>query len=135
MHYLIALIYFVLALFGLDGRGSHGIVTHATVDGIDMLYSRVRVVAAVTEVTCVRRASGQCHYQLLPRDCLLPRPRKAPAASSCKADPAQRFTLAVGARRELAGVLDGLALCVGPDGNASHADCEALASIDSLAWW
>jgi hypothetical protein len=134
MHYLMALICFVLALLGIDGHGSHTIVTHSTVDGIDVLYSRARVVADVVDVTCVRSASGQCHYRLLPRDCMSPQPQ-ATTASTCRPDPAQRFTLAAGARRELAGLTGGLALCVGQDGSASHADCEALASTDSLAWW
>ena len=134
MHYLIALICFVLALFGLDGHGSHTIVTHSTVDGIDMLYSKVRIIAGVVDVSCVRSASGLCHYQLLPRECVLPQSR-ATSASTCKREPAQRFTLTAGARRELAGLPVGLVLCVGHDGHVSLADCDALASADPLAWW
>ena len=130
MHYLIALIYFVLALFGLHGYGSHTIVTHSTVDGVDMLYSKTRIVADVVDVSCVRSASGRCHYQLLPRDCRLSQPQ-----AGCTPDPAQRITLAAGARTELAGLPGGLVLCVGQDSNPSHADCEALATADPLAWW
>ena len=65
MHYLIALICLVLSLAGVEGYGSQSHATRATVNGVDVIYSRIRIVADIADITCVRSASGQCHYRLL----------------------------------------------------------------------
>lgn len=132
MHYLLALIWFVLALVGLDGYGSHSHVTRATVDGVDVLYSRTRVIADIADFTCVRSASGLCHYRLLARDCMAPRSR-ATTASACKPIPARQFALATGASREITGLPARFTLCVGQHGDAAGAECETLSVLDPLA--
>ncbi|OOG52551.1 hypothetical protein B0E47_14715 [Rhodanobacter sp. B05] len=134
MHYLIALIYFVLALFGLDGAGSHTIVSRSTVNGIDVLYSKARIIADVVDVTCVRSASGSCHYRLLKHDCATPRARAA-TASTCAPDAVRQFAVATGASRQLAGLPGNFMLCVGQDSKSAGADCEQLPAIDPPAWW
>jgi hypothetical protein len=80
MHYLIALIYFLLALIGLDGYGKHTIVTRSAVNGVDVLYSRTRVAAGIADVACISSESGRCHYLVLPADCAAPKPLAAAAA-------------------------------------------------------
>ena|SRR6185312_12318405 len=134
MHYLIALICFVLALFGLDGAGSHTIVSRSTVNGIDVLYSKARIIADIVDVTCVRSASGSCHYRLLEHDCTVPRARST-TASACPPDAARQFAVAAGASRQLAGLPGNFMLCVGQDSKSAGADCEQLPTIDPLAWW
>ena len=134
MHYLIALICFVLALFGVDGVGSHTIVSRSTVNGVDVLYSRARIIADIVDVTCIRSASGSCHYRLLVHDCSAPRPH-ATTASACAPDAARQFAVATGASRQLAGLPGKFMLCVGQDSKSAGADCEELPAADPLAWW
>ena len=133
MHYLIALIYFVLAFFGLDGAGSHTIVSRSTVNGIDVLYSKARIIADVADITCIRSASGSCHYRLLMHDCTAPR-ACATTASACTPDAARQFAVAAGASRQLAGLPGNFMLCVGQDSKSAGADCEQLPATDPLAW-
>lgn len=132
MHYLIALIYFVLALLGFDGLGSHTHVSRSVVNGVEVLYSKTRTVADVADITCIRSASGSCHYRLLARDCRAPGPR-AMTASSCTADPVRQFALATGASREIKGLPAHFTLCVGQDSDAAHSGCETLPVVDPLA--
>ena len=133
MHYLIALIYFVLALLGFDGVSSHTVVTRAAVNGIDVLYSKARVIADVADISCTRSASGSCHYRLLAHDCAAPRPR-ARAVSTCTSDPARQFAVAMGASTEMVGLPARFTLCVGQDGDSAHAECETMsAAVDPLA--
>lgn len=126
MHYLIAFIYFLFALIGIDGQGRRTIVTHAVSNGVDVLYSRTRVIGSVAEVACISSASGRCHYRLLPGACLTsPPPRQLPA--DCVDDAARQFTLAAGAARELGGLAPGVAICVSHDNLVPGSDCEPLA--------
>ncbi|MEO6798480.1 MAG: hypothetical protein ABI178_00870 [Rhodanobacter sp.] len=131
MHYLIALIYFVLALLGVDGVGSHTIVTHSAVNGVDVLYSRARVVADVADISCIRSASGSCHYRLLTHACTAPRPR-ATAVSACTSAPAEQFAVAMGASRQIVGLAARFTLCVGQDSEVAHAECETMPTVDPL---
>lgn len=124
MHYLIALIYFLLALVGLDGYGSHTIVTRSAVNGVDVLYSRTRVVAGIADIACISSESGRCHYRVLPADCTVPRPL-AVAAALCDIEPHRQFVLPAGASRELAGLPASFTLCVSQNSNNQGADCES----------
>ncbi len=132
MHYFIALIYFVLALLGFDGAGSHTLVTRSVVNGVDVLYSQTRTFADVVDITCIRSASGSCHYRLLTRDCAAPRPR-ATTASACTSGLMQQFAVAAGASREIAGLPARFTLCVGQDNDAARTECNALPAVDPLA--
>lgn len=133
MHYLIALICLVLSLAGVDGYGSHSHATRASVNGVDVLYSRTRIVADIADITCVRSASGRCHYRLL--TCAAPGSAVA-QAPTCGAHVAQEFVLASGASREVAGLPASFTLCVGADADSSAAECETLAATRSpLTGW
>jgi len=126
MHYLIAFIYFLFALIGIDGHGSHTIVTRSASNGVDVLYSRTRVIGGLAEVACISSVSGRCHYQVLPGDCVGSQSarRRLPR---CAPDPARQFALPAGSTRELAGLPpQGFVLCVSHDNPASGSDCEQL---------
>jgi hypothetical protein len=129
MHYLIALIYFVLALTGLDGYGSHTLVTRAVANGADVLYSRTTTIADTADITCVRSASGSCHYRLLVRDCTAPGAHAA-AGSSCRADPPRQFVLASGASKAIIGLPARFTLCVGQGSDVGQATCERWPAME-----
>ena len=130
MHYLIAVIYFVLALFGFDGHGNHTLVTRAVVAGVDVLYSKTQTIANVADITCLRSASGQCHYRLLVRDCAARQPG-ATVASAC-IDPVRKFALAAGTSRAIAGLPASFTLCVGQDRDTDLTECDTLPAVDPL---
>lgn len=130
MHYLIAFIYFLFALIGIDGQGSRTIITHAVSNGVDVLYSSTRVIGSVAEVACISSASGRCHYRLLSGDCLTSQPpRQLPA--DCTDDAAQPFVLPAGATRGLAGLAPGVAICVSDDNPVPGSECEPLADASA----
>ena len=121
MRNLIASVYFLLSLFGCDGGGTT-LVTRATVDGTDTLYSETRVTADIARFECIRSASGRCHYTLFPRECA-----SAPAqAAKCAARPPEQFALAAGKHREVVG-LSPFDLCVSHKAEALASDCKPRA--------
>lgn len=134
MHYLIALIYFVLALIGVDGYGSHTLLMRSVVNGADVLYSKTTTIADVADITCVRSTSGSCHYRLLAPDCRGPRPRPA-ATLVCANRSVQQFSLVTGASREIVGLPVRFTLCVSQADDPAHTECETLPALDRLAWW
>ena len=115
MRNLIAALYFLLAVFGWDIGGTT-IVNRSSIDGVDQIHSRIRVKDAVTRFECVASASGECHYTLFPREC-------ASATGNCDALPAERFTMAAGATREVVG-MPGFLPCVAQDNTALTQDCK-----------
>ena len=119
MRNLIASVYFLLSLFGCDGGGTT-LVTRATVDGTDTLYSETRVTADIARFECIRSASGRCHYTLFPRECAS---APAQAASKCVARATEQFTLAAGNHREVVG-LSPFDLCVSHKAEALSPDCK-----------
>lgn len=115
----IALLYFVLSLFGCDVGGST-YVTRDRIDGVDALYSRATTHAGVARFECLRSASGQCHYTLFRRGCAA-----APAGKRrerCLSEPAERFAIARGDNREIAGLQD-FRLCVSAEDAPPAPDC------------
>ena len=122
MNKLLALLYFALSLFGVDVGGSTFIHRTST-DGIDTLYSKAHVAAGVARFECVRSASGQCHYTVIPRDCA---PAPAPAsllAGGCQSGPTRHFAIDDGASRRVPG-LQGFGLCVSIDPAPAGTDCQ-----------
>jgi len=123
MHYLIALICLVLSLAGVEGYGSQSHATHASVNGVDVLYSRTRIVADIADITCMRSASGRCHYRLLACPTSATHAAKALA---CDQHGAQQFVLASGASRDVAGLPARFMLCVGAADDGVGAECNTL---------
>lgn len=121
MNRLIALMYFVLSLIGLDPGGS-SFEHRASENGAEVLLSRAHVEAGVARFDCVHSASGQCHYLVLPRDC--DSAADANAVEACAQAPIARFTLANGESHQVPG-LQQFRLCVGPDRDPSGQACES----------
>jgi hypothetical protein len=117
MHNLIAAVYFLLALFGYDGGGTL-VVTRSMTDGVDAIHSRIRVTAGIARFECIASASGECHYTLFRREC-------ASATGNCT--PAERFTMAAGATREVVG-MPPFDACVARDDTALAKDCSPSGS-------
>lgn len=129
MNTLIALIYFVLSLYGVDIGGST-MVHRSYVDGADTLYSRVVAHPGLARFDCLRSASGQCHYTLVPRGCEAPaRLLPATPVELCRPAPVARFAVAPGDSRKVAG-LQRFHVCVSTgDGTPAPRDCIAAESI------
>lgn len=122
MHYLMALIYFLYALLGGASGSASTIITHASANGADVLYSKARIVAGLADFTCVGSASGSCHYMLFPPACTMPWARLI----GCPADPLQQFALPAGTTRNIAGLPPGFTVCVSADTQPMTADCQPV---------
>ena len=125
MRSLIAAVYYVLALFGCNGTGST-IVTHASVNGVDTLYSKTRIQGDITRFECIRSASGRCHYTLFPRACAATPAATTGSGSKCADQPIEQFALAAGDRREVMG-LSAFDQCVRNDAEPVTPDCKSRA--------
>jgi hypothetical protein len=124
MRSLIAAVYYVLALFGCNGTGST-IVTHASINGVDTLYSKTRIQGDITRFECIRSASGRCHYTLFSRACASPSAAATGNTNKCAPDqPIEQFALAAGDRREVIG-LSAFDQCVRNDAEPVTPDCKA----------
>jgi hypothetical protein len=119
MHNLIAAIYFLLALFGYDGGGTT-VITRSSIDGADVIYSRTRTMVGIARFECIASASGECHYTLFRRQC-------ASATGVCSSQPAERFTVATGTKREVVG-MPPFDACVTNDDTALAPDCKPSGS-------
>lgn len=117
---LMALIYFVLSLFGCDIGGS-SYVTRTTVDGTDTLYSQTTTRAGIARFDCVRSASGACHYTVFPRECSPALLALKQQRDHCGSEPIERFAVADGESRQITG-LQGFRLCVSGQPNCSQPD-------------
>lgn len=83
-------------------------------NGHDVLYSKARVKDGVARFECKASDSGTCHYTLYPDAC--------DGKADCTLAPLQRFSVARGKTRQIAG-LDGFRVCVGTDARALRPDC------------
>ncbi|MGV8941079.1 MAG: hypothetical protein ACOH1P_05975 [Lysobacter sp.] len=118
---LMALIYFVLSLFGCDIGGS-SYVTRTTVDGTDTLYSQTTTQSGTARFECLRSASGACHYTVFPRECSPVLMAVNPSRDRCGSEPIERFTVANGQSRRITG-LQGFRLCVSGREGAMQQNC------------
>ncbi len=75
MENLILLFYLLLALTG--GAPGHTVITHAIVNGEDVIDSQTQVIGQLASFRCLRSKSGVCHYTVLPSSC-------ATAGHGCK---------------------------------------------------
>lgn len=112
-----ALLQFLLALGGCAMGGTT--YTHRiSRDGHDVLTSEARLQDGVARFDCEASDSGRCHYTLYPEACA--------GKTDCQLAPLQRFSVARGQTREIAGVRD-FRVCVGIDATAMGADCQPVA--------
>ncbi|WP_199096174.1 hypothetical protein [Dyella sp. ASV21] len=117
MNKLIALFYVLLSFAGCEqGRT---VVVQSSVDGRDVLYSKVHVNGSQADFQCIRSQSGECHYSLVNNDC-------APASIACT-EPLAHFTVPVGNTRHMTSLPAGFQSCVTPTPTPDDR-CVALAS-------
>ncbi len=88
-------------------------------DGHDALYSKAQVKDGIARFECKASDSGTCHYTLYPDAC--------GGKADCTLVPLQRFSVARGQTRQVAG-LDAFRVCVGLDDAALGADCQPVAT-------
>lgn len=116
MRTLLTLLYLLLSLAGCNEWGSTT-VTRVSVDGHDVVHSRVRTATGIATFECLASDSGACHFTLFPRDC-------TGAAASCAPVASDRLTLRVGETRNLTGLPKDVRSCVTADGQAMTSDCK-----------
>lgn len=114
MHKLLVLFYLVLSLAGCDHAG-RTIVKHSTVNGVDVIYSRVTVFGPAADFHCIDSRSGQCHYALFKRDCSRQR--------SCPSAPLKQFAIAVNTKLHMINVPHGFQFCVSAEDKAMTREC------------
>ena len=116
MSKFIALLQFLLALCGCSVSGTT--FTSNIDDDRVHLTSKAHVQDGVSRFNCVESSSGSCHYTLYPEACA--------GKADCQLAPLQRFTVARGESRQIAGLLD-FRPCVATTGVAMGADCQPVA--------
>ncbi|HWS78970.1 MAG TPA: hypothetical protein VN205_11425 [Thermomonas sp.] len=89
------------------------------IDGHDTLHSQARAKNGVARFECKASDSGSCHYTLYPDACA--------GKADCTLAPLQRFAVARGKTREIAGLRD-FRVCVAIDAAAIGADCQPVAA-------
>ena len=87
-------------------------------NGHDTLYSKANAKDGIARFECKASDSGNCHYTLYPDACA--------GKADCALAPLQRFSVARGQTREIAG-LQGFRVCVGTDDKPMGADCQPVA--------
>lgn len=110
----IALLQFLLALSGC-GLGATTYSNRIADNGHDVLASKARAQDGVARFECVASDSGWCHYTLYPEACR--------GRADCSMAPLQRFAVARGDSRQLAG-LAGFRVCVATTTAAMGPDCQ-----------
>lgn len=119
MSKLIALFQFLLVLCGFN-FGDTSFTDRISIDGIDTLVSKADVQAGIARFSCVRSASGQCHYTLFSKDCA-PTPQAA-TQGNCAPRPIRRFAVASGDSQQITGLPE-FRLCVDADDASPTPDC------------
>ncbi len=119
MKTFLAIIAYALSLFGIQ-LGHQVRIDRVTSNDTDVLYSKVVASPTSTRFECLRSASGQCYYTVVPQACAMTSPN---AARECAVRQAQHFALAKGGTRQLASI-GNAQLCVSGDARVVGADCE-----------
>ena len=124
MNRLIAVLYFVLSLYGFDVGST--IVDRINVDGSQALHSKVVAQPGVARFECLRSASGRCYYTVFPRDCTTPGAASGSARTriaGCLSEPVEHFVIAEGDSRQIPG-LQKFRPCVSAYDATLGPDCE-----------
>ncbi|PNS08972.1 hypothetical protein [Solilutibacter silvestris] len=112
---LIALFQFLLALSGCSQSGTT--ISHRIQSNDESLDSTIHIQDGVARFECVDSSSGQCQYTLYPDACS--------GKPDCKLAPLQRFGVARGESRQLAGVVK-FHPCVTTTTATLGADCKPV---------
>jgi hypothetical protein len=109
----------LLVILSACGIGGTSYSNRIGDNGHDTLYSKARVEDGVARFHCLESDRGSCHYTLYPAACA--------GKADCALAPLQRFTVARGEDRQIAGLHD-FRVCVAIDDKALGADCEPAAA-------
>ena len=109
----------LLLILSACGVGGTSYSNRIGSNGHDVLYSKAHVKDGVARFECKASDSGTCHYTLYPDACA--------GKADCTLAPLQRFSVARGQTRQVAG-LDAFRVCVGLDDAALGADCQPVAT-------
>jgi hypothetical protein len=110
----------LLLILSSCGPGGTTYSNRVDSNGHDVLYSKARVKDGVARFECKASDSGSCHYTLYPDACA--------GKADCTLAPLQRFSVARGGNRQIAG-LPGFHLCVDSAGAALGPDCKPRAAV------
>ena len=113
----IALLQFLLALVGVHSGGTDYSYRVEESNGTS-IYGKAHAQDGVARFECLGSSSGSCHYTLYPERC---------AGTPCDDTPLQRFAVARGESRQIAG-LSGFRLCVDPTTAALDRQCKPVAA-------
>ena len=105
----------ILSACGMDGTSYSNRIAD---NGHDVLYSKAQAKDGIARFECKASDSGVCHYTLYPDGCA--------GKADCKLAPLQRFSVARGQARQVAGLRD-FRVCVATSDAAVRADCEPVA--------
>ncbi|WP_449447363.1 hypothetical protein [Thermomonas brevis] len=108
----------LLLILSACGIGGTSYSNRIGSDGHDVLYSKAQVKDGVARFECRASDSGACHYTLYPDACA--------GKADCTLAPLQRFSVARGETRQIAGI-DDFRVCVGTDARPLRADCAPAA--------
>jgi hypothetical protein len=107
----------LLLILSACGVGGTSYSNRIGSNGHDVLYSKAHVKDGVARFECKASDSGSCHYTLYPDACA--------GKADCTLAPLQRFSVARGETRQVAG-LDAFRVCVGIDAAALGPDCQPV---------
>lgn len=123
MSKLIVLFYMLLSLAGCEqGRT---IVTHTTVNGQDLIYSKILVLGELATFRCLRSQSGQCYYSVLRKEC-------ANRQGAC-ASPVSTFSMREGDTLMLTALPTDFASCASATAEARDACVKQMSSTGHTA--
>lgn len=103
MFKLYAIMYFLLAFAGCS-QDERSYVTRSTVNGVDQIYSKVRVHAGTGTFECLDSITGSCHFTLF-----------ACAASQCENAPTKQLEVVAGAELDVRNLPGQFQLCASVD--------------------
>lgn len=107
----------LLAILSACGAGGTSYSNRIGANGHDVLHSKAHAKDGVARFECRASDSGACHYTLYPDACA--------GKADCRLAPLQRFVVARGQVREIAG-LGEFRICVGTSDAALGADCQPI---------
>jgi hypothetical protein len=103
MFKLYAIMYFLLAFTGCS-HDERSFVTRSTVNGVDQIYSKVRVHAGTGTFECLNSITGSCHFTLF-----------ACAVGQCDNAPTRQLAVAAGAELDVRNLPGQFQLCASVD--------------------
>lgn len=107
MRFFTSLVYCLMALAGCYEKTGTTSITRASVDGVNVIFSKTFAADGVATFHCLVSGSGQCHYLVYAERC-----SDSAAATPCTRQTLDRFTLMAGQIRELRGLPQQFRECV-----------------------